>query len=69
MAKRGETRPHLVRFQWENGVKAGQSFTTRDEAESCIRQLREASERNGMTVEIEYTDRTEQYAQRKGNQR
>jgi hypothetical protein len=41
MAKRGETRPWRVRFEWANGVKGVDTFRTEEDAERRAREIRE----------------------------
>lgn len=44
MAKRGETRPWRVRFEWKNGVKGTSSHITREDAESRAAEIRRNAE-------------------------
>ena len=45
MAKRGEKQPWKVRYEWSNGVKGMNSYTSEDLAESKADQIRQAGER------------------------
>jgi hypothetical protein len=60
MAKKGEKRPHLIKFEWSNGVKGSQSFTSADGALLSKDQIERyaALREDGMTVKVEYIDRT-----------
>lgn len=40
MAKRGETRPWRVRYEWENGVKGCETFSDEWRAEACADEIR-----------------------------
>jgi hypothetical protein len=55
MAKRGETRPHRVRFEWANGVKGCETFTSRDRANDFMDQLARTATQSGLEVTFEYT--------------
>lgn len=45
MAKRGERQPWKVEFQWSNGVRGRNAYSSRDLAELHARRIREAGER------------------------
>jgi hypothetical protein len=57
MAKRGETRPWRVRYEWENGVKGCETYRTEGDALRFADEVRRNSERNDMTVQIDVTAR------------
>lgn len=52
MAKRGETRPWRMRFQWSNGIKGVATYETREQADDEARKIQvyAAAFREDMTV-------------------
>jgi hypothetical protein len=57
MAKRGETRPHRLRFTWSNGVKGTETFIDTDRLGMFLDRMKGTAARREMTVEVEYTHR------------
>lgn len=52
MAKRGETRPWQVRYEWENGVKGTGSYVSEDRAQAQADMIRTTAERRDMRVTV-----------------
>lgn len=59
MAKRGETRPWRVRYEWENGVKGCETFSDEWRAEACADEIRRAAEHRDLSVSITIEHRDE----------
>jgi len=57
-AKRGETQPYLVTFQYEGQPLVRRSFTTMDRAELFMDEIRDNADRREMDVSITVTDRS-----------
>lgn len=45
MAKRGERRPWKVEYEWSNGIKGRDAYSSRDLAELHAEMIRDAGER------------------------
>jgi len=57
MAKRGERRPWRVRFEWDNGVKGADSYSSESLAELKADEIRRAAESQDRQVTITIEDR------------
>jgi hypothetical protein len=57
MAKRGERRPWKVRYEWSNGIKGTDSYTSRDQAEMKAEQIRRTAVARDMVVTVDVTHR------------
>jgi hypothetical protein len=57
MAKRGETRPYRMHFEWDNGVKSTQTFHSEEARQRVIDQIRETAERIDREVTITTSER------------
>lgn len=52
MAKRGEKRPWKLQFEWDNGVKGSQTFSSEDARDDMAAQIRENAAMRSMEVDI-----------------
>lgn len=52
MAKRGETRPWRVTYEWDNGIKGSQSYQTEDHANLKADEIRRNAAHTDATVMV-----------------
>jgi hypothetical protein len=57
MAKRGETRPWRMRFEFENGICGTETFHSEEQANFKADQIRRNAANREMTVAIKITNR------------